>query len=60
MNTIFYHPTTADQALINPTDTVQPVAHFPEVCISTFSKQIIDQFSSFGHVETVVLLERKG
>ena len=30
MNTIFYHPATADAALINPADTVQPVEHFPE------------------------------
>ncbi len=56
MNTIFYHPATADAALINPADTVQPVEHFPEVCISTFSKQIIDKFAAFDCVEVIARL----
>lgn len=37
----FYEEKTA---LINPTDCIKPIDNFPEVCISTFSKNIIDKF----------------
>lgn len=35
---------------------INPVEQFPEVCISTFSKQIIDQFASFDHAEVIATL----
>ena len=39
----FYEEKTA---LINPTDCTKPIDNFPEVCISTFSKNIIDELRS--------------
>lgn len=45
-----------DNAIINPTDIIKPMDNFPEVCISTFSKQIIDTFASFEHVEIITNL----
>ena len=43
----FYEEKTA---LINPTDCTKPIDNFPEVCISTFSKNIIDKFISLNSV----------
>lgn len=56
MNTVFYRSHITDTAIINPTDTTKPLEHFPEVCISTFSKQIIDKFATFDHVELIAHL----
>lgn len=53
MKTVFYSNRTADNALINAADFIKPVKNFPEVCISTFSKRIIDKFSSLDHVEII-------
>lgn len=44
----FYEEKTA---LINPTDCTKPIDNFPEVCISTFSKNIIDKFISLNSVQ---------
>ena len=54
MKTVFYSNRTMDRAILNPTDTVKPVENFPEVCISTFSKRIIDRVStpvSYTHLD---------
>ena len=56
MNTIFYKSRQEDLAFINPTDVTKPVEHFPEICISTFSKQIIDKFAAMEGVERIVEL----
>lgn len=56
MKTVFYHDHTADRAVFNPTDTIKPVDHFPEVCISTFSKKIIDKFAAMDGVEVIASL----
>lgn len=53
MNTVFYHDFTADKSLINPTDLTKPIAGFPQVCISTYSKQIIDKFAAMKNVEII-------
>lgn len=45
-----------DKALVNPTDFIKPIKNFPEVCISTFSKQIIDKFAAFDNVEVIANL----
>ncbi len=49
-----------DPALVNPWDTVKPVEGFPEVCISTFSKSIIDRFAALEGVEVIAHLYYAG
>ena len=49
----FYEEKTA---LINPTDCTKPIDNFPEVCISTFSKNIIDKFISLNSVQKIAEL----
>ncbi len=44
---------TVDNAIINPTDVIKPLDNFPEICISTFSKQIIDKFAALENVEVI-------
>lgn len=56
MKTVFYNSHVTEKALINPTDSIKPVENFPEVCISTFSKQIIDRFSTLDNVEVIASL----
>ena len=47
-------------ALLNPRDTVKPVEGFPEVCISTFSKAIIDRYAAMNGVEVIAHLYYAG
>lgn len=56
MDTVFYKNYIGEDALINPSDTVKPIENFPDVCISTFSKQIIDKFSALPNVEVITNL----
>lgn len=56
MNTVFYEPKITSKAFINPADIIKPVDDFPEVCILTFSKKIIDQFASMKHTEVIASL----
>ena len=56
MNTVFYNDRSTGKALINPSDLTRPVEGFPEVCISTFSKGIIDKFASLEHVQVIAHL----
>lgn len=56
MKTVFYTNHIAESAFINPADVIKPIDNFPEVCISTFSKQIIDKFSTFDNVEVIANL----
>lgn len=53
MTTIFYKNNLSQTALINPTDVIKAIPNFPEVCISTFSKSIIDKFAALEHVEII-------
>lgn len=46
MNTIFKKCNEEKIAVINPTDSTKAIKDFPEICISTFSKHIIDKFAS--------------
>lgn len=60
MNTVFYNSRVTDVALVNPTDSIsiiRPDELLPEVCISTFSKQIIDKFASLDHVKVIARLK---
>lgn len=56
MNTVFYNNRIDDNAILNPTDIIKPVENFPKVCISTFSKRIIDKLAALDHVEIITNL----
>lgn len=45
MATIFHHFCKDRDAFINPCDTTEKIAGFPEVCITTFSEGIIKDFT---------------
>jgi len=50
MSTIFKKFNEEKIAIINPTDSTKAIKDFPEICISTFSKKIIDKFASIDGV----------
>ena len=43
-------------ALFNPSDTTKKVGNFPEICVSTFSENIIKKFSSLRSTEAIAEL----
>lgn len=53
MKTVFYESRTSAPALFDPSDTTKQAENFPEVCISTFSRQIIDRFAALDHVKVI-------
>ena len=56
MYTIFQRTEIAEPTLFSPTDTTKRIENFPEICISTFSDNIIQKFSSLDHVEKIAEL----
>lgn len=56
MKTVFYKNSITNNAIINPTDFIKPLDNFPDVCVSTFSKQIIDRFAALDNVEVIATL----
>lgn len=56
MKTVFYSDRISGQAFVNPEDTVQKVEHFPQVCVSTFSREIVDRFAAMEHAEVIAQL----
>lgn len=56
MNTVFHQKELSADAFINPEDTVKAVPGFPEVCISTFSRNIIEKFAALPGVEVIACL----
>lgn len=50
MTTIFEKFYEERVAVINPTDSMESIAGFPEICVTTFSKNIIDKFISLNGV----------
>lgn len=40
-------------AVINPSSIIQPVENFPEICVSTFSKEVIEEFASMEGVTQI-------
>lgn len=57
MKTVFYESDMDVQAMINPTDAIKPIPGFPKVCISTFSKKIIDKFATHKNTEILGVLQ---
>ncbi|MGL5437308.1 MAG: nucleoside phosphorylase [Lachnospiraceae bacterium] len=56
MRTVFQSPVREATAMINPNDVVKRTADFPPICITTFSKQIIDTFASKPGIERIAEL----
>lgn len=56
MNTIFQRAEITEPALFSPSDTTKKVDGFPEICVSTFSENIIQKFSSLSNTEKIAEL----
>ena len=56
MTTIFDDFCKETTAFINPTDCVKPLSEFPEICITTFSQNIISEFVEKNDTEIIANL----
>ncbi|MCR1842951.1 nucleoside phosphorylase [Murimonas intestini] len=56
MNVIFQRAEISEPALFSPSDTTKKVEYFPEICVSTFSENIIQKFSSLSNTEKIAEL----
>ncbi len=56
MNTIFQRTVISELALFSPSDTTKKIDNFPEICVSTFSENIIQKFSSLDSAEKIAEL----
>ena len=56
MKTIFQRTSIDEPALFGPNDTTKAIENFPEICVSTFSENIIQTFSSLNATETIAQL----
>lgn len=45
-----------EPALFCPSDTTKPIKNFPEICVSTFSQNIIEIFASLDDTEKIAEL----
>ncbi len=51
--TVFQKTEITEPALFSPSDTTKPIENFPEICVSTFSQNIIENFSTLKNVEKI-------
>lgn len=56
MSTVFNDFCKESTAFINPTDCIKPVSGFPEICITTFSQSIIEEFIKNNNAEIIANL----
>lgn len=56
MKTIFQKDNIAEPALFTPFDTTKKIKDFPEICVSTFSENIIQKFASMKNAEKIAEL----
>ena len=56
LNTIFQQTNILEPALFSPSDTTKKIDDFPEICVSTFSENIIQKFSSLDSTEKIAEL----
>ena len=54
--TIFQKSEISEPALFSPSDTTKKNNNFPEICVSTFSENIIQKFSSLDNTEKIAEL----
>lgn len=55
-STIFQKNEISEPALFSPCDTTNKIHGFPEICVSTFSENIIQKFSSLSNTEKIAEL----
>ncbi len=53
MTTIFHSPNYETTAIINPADVVSAIDGFPEICVTTFSRKIIEMFAAKPGVDKI-------
>ena len=51
MGTIFQKNAITEPALFTPFDTTKKIEDFPEICVSTFSENIIQKFASMENAK---------
>ena len=56
MKTVFQRKAITEPALFTPVDTTRKIEGFPEICVSTFSENIIKKFASMKNVEKIAEL----
>lgn len=56
MSTIFTHFYNESKAFLEPLDTTKPIPDFPELCVTTFSKNIIQKFAKIQGVKEIAAL----
>lgn len=56
MSTIFQKTELSEPALFSPSDTTKKIDGFPKICVSTFSENIIQKFSSWDGSEKIAEL----
>lgn len=56
MNTIFQKTKISEPALFSPSDTTKKIENFPEICVSTFSENIIQKFASLSNTAKIAEL----
>lgn len=56
LSTIFQKTEISEPALFSPSDTTKRIENFPEICVSTFSENIIQKFSTLNNVEKIAEL----
>lgn len=54
--TIFQKSELTEPALFTPSDTTKAVKDFPEICVSTFSENIIQKFASLSNAKKIAAL----
>lgn len=54
--TVFQKTEISEPALFSPSDTTKQIENFPEICVSTFSENIIQKFSSLDMTEKIAEL----
>lgn len=53
MTTVFQKFSEEGRALINPEDTTERIPDFPELCVTTFSENIIRKFAEMHQTEII-------
>ena len=56
LNTIFQRINISEPALFSPFNTTKKIDNFPEICVSTFSENIIQKFSSLSNTKKIAEL----
>ncbi|OUP80546.1 UNVERIFIED_ORG: phosphorylase [Lacrimispora saccharolytica] len=54
--TVFQKTEISEPALFSPSDATKKIDNFPEICVSTFSENIIQKFSSLDTTEKIAEL----